>query len=588
MRALLAARDLRHARVQLAPCPHACCPHALCLHARCLRVLCPHARSACTRTAYARPAYTRAAYARPARTRAAYELPARTRAAYARPALVPVPHCPAARVPPCPAARALPCPAAHAPPCLAACALPCHYSDYRYCYATTAVASDALAPLLLTVMANITVVAASGGGQQQQQCQPETLSPQQLHEWVVRRGRSGPRAWDFMHAGGTGQQRRSRYGTGGTGQQRQQRQQETLSPQQLREWVSQQRVPDSAEATSLGGCEPGSTGAVSMEALHTFTLDPGATRCFFCDFTTVTPLTTPVPVSLADPSGGPVVARASTVLPCSCVGSISCVLFVSATLAPDSPLAPPSWSPLPTPPCLSCVEGRQRAAPHSSFPPTTAPLQTLHMDVWGPARVRGQDQERYFLLVVDDYTRYTTIFPLRSKADLRGALIDWITAVRHQLSAQFQQDLPVLRLHYDRGGEFSSGLIQYFCRAEGIAQSFTLLASPQKNEISERRISLVMEVARTSMVHAAAPHFLWPFAVRYSAHQLNLWLRVSVPETLPTLRWTGEVGDASAFRVWGALSLVRDTTTGKLSPRTLCNVFLGFPTEAPPWQFLLV
>ncbi|CAI5945039.1 unnamed protein product [Closterium sp. NIES-65] len=50
-----------------------------------------------------------------------------------------------------------------------------------------------------------------------------------------------------------------------------------------------------------------------------------------------------------------------------------------------------------------------------SFPPTEAPLQTLHMDVWGPAPVRGQGHERYFLLVVDDYSRYTTVFPLRSK-----------------------------------------------------------------------------------------------------------------------------------------------------------------------------
>ncbi|CAI7760016.1 unnamed protein product [Closterium sp. NIES-54] len=57
-----------------------------------------------------------------------------------------------------------------------------------------------------------------------------------------------------------------------------------------------------------------------------------------------------------------------------------------------------------------------------------------------------------------------------------------------------------------------------------------------------------MEVARTSMIHAAAPHFLWPFAVRYAAHQLNLWPRVSLPETSPTLRWTGKVGDASVFR----------------------------------------
>ncbi|CAI7870345.1 unnamed protein product [Closterium sp. NIES-53] len=94
-----------------------------------------------------------------------------------------------------------------------------------------------------------------------------------------------------------------------------------------------------------------------------------------------------------------------------------------------------------------------------------------------------------------------------------------------------------------------------------------------------------MEVARTSMIHAAAPHFLWPLAVQYAAEQLNLWSRVSHLETSPTLRWTGKVGDASAFRVWGSLSLVRDLPAGKLSPRTLRCVFLGFPTDAPPWQF---
>ncbi|CAI7804927.1 unnamed protein product [Closterium sp. NIES-54] len=98
------------------------------------------------------------------------------------------------------------------------------------------------------------------------------------------------------------------------------------------------------------------------------------------------------------------------------------------------------------------------------------------MDVWGPALVSGQGRERYFLLVVDDYTRYTTVVPLRSK------------------------------------GEFSSDLLRDFCRGEGITQSFTLPDSPQQNGIAECRIGLVMEVARTSMIHAAAPHFLWPFA----------------------------------------------------------------------------
>ncbi|CAI7879784.1 unnamed protein product [Closterium sp. NIES-53] len=78
---------------------------------------------------------------------------------------------------------------------------------------------------------------------------------------------------------------------------------------------------------------------------------------------------------------------------------------------------------------------------------------------------------------------------------------------------------------------------------------------------------------------------MWSFAVRYAAHQLNLWPCVSQLETSPTLLWMGEVGDASAFWVWGLLVLVRDSTAGKLSPRTIRCVFHGFPNDAHDWQF---
>ncbi|CAI7877337.1 unnamed protein product, partial [Closterium sp. NIES-54] len=221
----------------------------------------------------------------------------------------------------------------------------------------------------------------------------------------------------------------------------------------------------------------------------------------------------------------------------------------SRLLVSGLPRSLPPMPPSPAPPCLPCVEGRQRAAPHSSsFPPTNAPLQTLRMDVWGPACVSGQSRERYFLLVVDDYMRYTTVFPVRSKGQVVDVLIPWIRTVRLQLRERFDQDLPLLRLHSDRGGEFSSDLLRDFCRGEGILQSFMLPDSPQQNGIAERRIGLVMEVACTSMIHVAAPHFLWPFAIKYAAHKLNLWHRVSLPETSPTLRWTGEVGDESVFR----------------------------------------
>ncbi|CAI7793674.1 unnamed protein product, partial [Closterium sp. NIES-54] len=113
----------------------------------------------------------------------------------------------------------------------------------------------------------------------------------------------------------------------------------------------------------------------------------------------------------------------------------------------------------------------------------------------------------------------------------------------------------------------------------------TLPVSPQQNGIAERRIGMVMDVARSSVIHAAAPYFLRPFAVQYAAHQINLQPRVSLPETTPTLRWTGKVGDASAFRVWGSRAFVRDTTADKLSSRGVPCVFLGFPPDAPGWQF---
>ncbi|CAI7806718.1 unnamed protein product [Closterium sp. NIES-53] len=87
------------------------------------------------------------------------------------------------------------------------------------------------------------------------------------------------------------------------------------------------------------------------------------------------------------------------------------------------------------------------------------------------------------------------------------------------------------------------------------------------------------------MIHAAAPHFLWPFAVRYAAHQLNLWPRVSLPETSPTLRWTRTVGDASVFLVWGSRAFVCDTSADKLSARAISCVFLGFVPDTPGWQF---
>ncbi|CAI7800709.1 unnamed protein product [Closterium sp. NIES-53] len=315
-------------------------------------------------------------------------------------------------------------------------------------------------------------------------------------------------------------------------------------------------IAAAALGASAFGIPPGTAPA---EGLHTFTLDSGASHCFFHDSTTLTPLPAPVPVRLADPSGGPVVGSSSTVLPCLAVlsGSLSglhlplfstnlvstaalqdamvttttpggervsiytctrtrChlatsgsrLLLVSPPVAPDSSVAPPPGSPLPATPLWHALP-----SPCLLSPQVSASLTALACPALTSLRQGAAARRSSLLLVSPD--NYTPAYPPHGR----------------------------------------------------------------------RRIGLVMEVARSSMIHAAAPRFLWPFAVRYAAHQLNLWPRVSLPETSPTLRWTGKVGDASVFRVWGSCAFVRNTSADKLSTRAIPCVFVGFVPDAPGWQF---
>ncbi|CAI7908808.1 unnamed protein product [Closterium sp. NIES-54] len=377
---------------------------------------------------------------------------------------------------------------------------------------------------------------SEGGQRQQQQRRSETPSPQQLGEWFLR----GPSGGSCLYVIRTGDRAGQTCGRSHTQHRCFSRldvawRAEFGDDIELPRWAdllkfriaifdldfdailsAMYALSDSAEgdcywcvmpypviaAAALGASASGTLlGTAPAEALHTFTLDSGALRCFFRDSTTHTPLPAPVPIRLADLSEGLVVARSSTVLPCPAdamvttttpggqrVSICTCTrtgrhlvtftrrprssLYTLATgpsqvaasaqasasghpslprlrgmhsrlLVSGLPRYLPPLPPSPAPPCLPCVEGRQRVAPHSSsFPPMTPPLYTLHMDVWGPARVSGQSRERYFLLVVDNYTRYTTVFPLRSKDQVVDVLIPWIRTVHLQLRERFGQDLP--------------------------------------------------------------------------------------------------------------------------------------------------
>ncbi|CAI7889511.1 unnamed protein product [Closterium sp. NIES-54] len=336
------------------------------------------------------------------------------------------------------------------------------------------------------------------------------------------------------------------------------------------------------ESAALGAGESALSGTASAQVLHTFTLDSGASRSFFRDYTTLTPLSRPVAVSLSDPSRGPVLARYSTVLPCPAApsGSLSGLYLPSFstnlvsgadlqdagvdqftpagqrvthcscaktgrhlatfTRRPGSSLYTLTTESSPVDASGQVAASSQVFAAASQSGPVSAPCscrllshQTLfwHHRLGHPSlpRLRGMASR----VLVSGLPRSLPPLPPGLAPTCVPCVEGRQRAAPH--SSEFPStEAPLQTLHMDVKGE--------------VTETFTLPASPQQNGIAERRIGMVMDVARTSMVHAAAPHFLWPFAVQYAAHQINLQPRVSLPETSPTLRWTGKVGDASAFR----------------------------------------
>ncbi|CAI7833841.1 unnamed protein product, partial [Closterium sp. NIES-53] len=127
--------------------------------------------------------------------------------------------------------------------------------------------------------------------------------------------------------------------------------------------------------------------------------------------------------------------------------SIPCLrTMASQCLGLGLPRVLPSVLPSLAPPCAPCIEGRLCATPHSSsLCPATEPFETLYLDVWGPALRPGLERESFFLVVVDDYSRYTTVFPLAKKSEVTSTLVRWL------LTTADTRGRRLSCLHSDRG-----------------------------------------------------------------------------------------------------------------------------------------
>nr|GEX37985.1 Gag-Pol polyprotein [Tanacetum cinerariifolium] len=133
--------------------------------------------------------------------------------------------------------------------------------------------------------------------------------------------------------------------------------------------------------------------------------------------------------------------------------------------------------------CSSCELGKakRKSFPTKSTPSSKRRLQLLHMDLCGPIRVESINGKKYVLVVVDDYSRYTWTYFLRSKDETPEVLIDFLRLVQRGLHAQ------VRTVRTDKGTKFLNKTLHAFFAAEAIVHQTSIARTPEQNIIVETK-----------------------------------------------------------------------------------------------------
>jgi transposase InsO family protein len=167
--------------------------------------------------------------------------------------------------------------------------------------------------------------------------------------------------------------------------------------------------------------------------------------------------------------------------------------------------------------CQGCTIGKMHRTP---FPRASAyraehVLDLVHGDLCGPITPATMSGNKYFLLIVDDNSRYMWIEVLRTK-DEAFRFFRKIKA-----HAELQSGAKLRAFRSDRGGEFNSREFTSYCEELGIQRCTTAPYSPQQNGVVERRNQSVVEMARSLLKGMGVPSMFWGEAVRTAVHILN-------------------------------------------------------------------
>ncbi|PKU66732.1 Retrovirus-related Pol polyprotein from transposon TNT 1-94 [Dendrobium catenatum] len=233
--------------------------------------------------------------------------------------------------------------------------------------------------------------------------------------------------------------------------------------------------------------------------------------------------------------------------------------------------------------CVSCSSCKGHKIPFTkSCNRMKTPLALLHSDVWGPSPVMSNQGFRYYVTFIDDFSRYTWIFPIRNKSDVPHIFINF------KIFIENQTDYKIKMLRTDGGTEYRNNTLNHFFESNGIQHQFSCPYTPEQNGVAERKHRHIIETTRTLLHLASVPQQFWPDAANTAVYLINRLPSSNTNNRSPYQLLYKEWPSYSFLKTFGCecFPLSHPPLRHKLQQNSRSCVFLGYSDQYKGYKCL--
>lgn len=219
--------------------------------------------------------------------------------------------------------------------------------------------------------------------------------------------------------------------------------------------------------------------------------------------------------------------------------------------------------------CDACERAKSHRLPYTdSTRITSSMLQLVHIDVWGPASVLSSNGNKYFVLFVDDYSRFCWLYPIANKSDVLSIFQKFKALTENLFSTTIKS------IQCDGGSEFKPVMSQFPQIQYRISCPYT----PSQNGIVERKNRHVVELGLSIMKTASIPLKFWDHIFHSVVFLINRLPTKATNNAIPYTQAFNASPDYSLLKVLGCLCYpyLRDYSQHKLDSRSAPCVFIGY------------